>query len=390
MPEEQPAPKRIERIARRAQAMFALIGVVVTFIVVGHCLVGAAMYLKGRLSGSARVYDLAQLSPVYDGFADPEALWRATAECTNRQHYEPYVIWRRDAYTSKYINIDEHGVRRTVKSPKPGAAKVFMFGGSTTWGTGSPDSHTIPSLLQKRLGDGYDVHNFGDIAYVAAQELNLLLKLLADGNVPQIVIFYDGINDGSAGAYSPGVPRDPEAIRMEWEKWERSKRDGCFAAAFKRSSYPQLAAFLRSRLGLGPRNRWEAWDKQVAALIDGRAAKAVEYYGAHIRQVQALAKGYGFKVFFFWQPNLLAAERKAFACETAIVESQSPVLVKSQQLVHQYAKKAFSNREDEGVFFLGDVLNDFDQATFVDWCHPDPKGNDVIAARIFELIKDHL
>ena len=382
--------RRLERLVRVLRFAAAMFGMTVALIVLGHYGAGLAMYVKNDLLRPSDLHDARQLSPVYDDFPEAAELWRATNEAMYRHHFEPYIHWQRDPYTSKHVNVEAGGVRRTVKRPEPGAAKVFMFGGSTLWGVASPDGDTIPSLLQKRLGNGYDVHNFGDIAYVAAQEFNLLAKLLADGNVPQIVIFYDGINDGAAGAYAPGIPRDPEAIRTEWARREQAKQAGPLAAAFRQSSYPQLAAFLQRLLGLAPRDDHAAWDKHVAPHIDARAKKVVDYYGAHIRQVRALAKEYGFKAFFFWQPNLLTSRRRPFPCEEAIVKSQSPVLAASQRLVHDHAKKALSGREGEGVFFIGDALDDLGEPTYVDWMHPGPRGNGAVAAKIYDLVRDRI
>ncbi len=378
------AALRLQKLGRTVRAVLAALGFVAVVIVLGHYVLAELARVK---DSRKTVYDHAQLSPVYANFPDAAELWRATNEVEHTQQFETYVHWRPRPYASRYVNVNADGTRRTIKSPRPGAAKVFMLGGSTTFSAGSPDGQTIPSLLQKRLGPAYDVYNFGNFGYVAAQELNLLLKLLADGRVPQIVIFYDGVNDGSAGAYSPGVPRDPEGVRFEWAKWEQAKQAGPFEAAYRQSAYPRLARSLRRRLGWAGPNRWAAWDKQVAPHIDARAKQVVAYYEAHIRQVKALAKGYGFKAFFFWQPNLFAGKRKPFPFEQAIIDGQSPVLLKSQQLVYKYAKDAFSGREKEGVFFIGDVLSDFSESTFVDWCHPGPRGNGVIAARMCELLK---
>lgn len=64
-----------------------------------------------------------------------------------------------------------------------------MMGGSTTWGEGVPDADTMPSQLQKILGPGYDVYNFGDIAYTSVQELAYLQERLTRGDIPDVVVF---------------------------------------------------------------------------------------------------------------------------------------------------------------------------------------------------------
>ena len=244
MAEQLRLVKRLEKVARYARFVTAILGVVFTTVLLLNYALGFAMYVKHNVLGSGHYYDDRQDSPVYDDFQEKDILWLDHTGCPEI-HFEPYYHWRRGPYRGKYVNIDEEGLRRTVKSPKPGARKVFMFGGSTMWGTGSPDSDTIPSLLQRRLGDSYDVYNFGEYAYVSTQELNYLLKRLADGDVPRIVIFYDGVNDGSAGVYSPAIPRDPERIRFEWRKWRASKKHGLLTSAYLHSYYPRFGEFVR-------------------------------------------------------------------------------------------------------------------------------------------------
>ena len=73
-----------------------------------------------------------------------------------------------------------------------------MFGGSTTFGDGARDDYTVSSWLQKILDDTpycTEVTNFGQEGYVSSQELLLLLEQLRIKNTPDLVVFYDGIND---------------------------------------------------------------------------------------------------------------------------------------------------------------------------------------------------
>ena len=381
--------QRLERAAQRARFVAGILGVAFATVLLLNYALGFVMYLKHDVLGPGYYYDDRQDSPVYDDFPDKSILWIDHTRCTE-VHFEPYYHWRRGAYRGKYVNIDAGGVRRTVKSPKPGARKVFMFGGSTMWGTGSPDSHTIPSLLQRRLGDGYDVYNFGEDGYVWAQELNYLLKRLADGDVPQIAIFYDGVNDGSAGIYSPGIPRDPESIRLEWQKWRASKKQGFVTSAYLHSYYPRFGEFLRRKLGLAPKYRWAKWDAKVEPHVEENVAKVIDYYVANVRQVKALAREYGFQAFFFWQPHLLSLTRRKFACEEEMIAGESRVLVRSQHLLYVRAKKQLSGRGEDGIFFLGDILDDVDEPLYIDWCHPGPDGNEVVAEGMYGSIRGRL
>ena len=69
------------------------------------------------------------------------------------------------------------------------------------WGYGSPDWGTIPAYLQARLNEEDSnacVVNLADVAYNSTQEVIQLLLELQSGNVPDMVIFYDGVNDISS------------------------------------------------------------------------------------------------------------------------------------------------------------------------------------------------
>jgi lysophospholipase L1-like esterase len=105
--------------------------------------------------------------------------------------------------------------RRTIQSMGQGcsrakARKVWVFGGSTIFGIGTPDSATIPSYLSRELNahssDCVEVTNLGAEGYVTNQELILLLQQLKAGHRPDIAVFYDGVNESLVGGFSPGVP----------------------------------------------------------------------------------------------------------------------------------------------------------------------------------------
>ncbi len=58
-------------------------------------------------------------------------------------------------HTSKYLNI-VNGHRVTTDIPDNARHTVFTFGASYTWGFGTDDAHTVPSLLQKDLNEYFN------------------------------------------------------------------------------------------------------------------------------------------------------------------------------------------------------------------------------------------
>src|SRR5208337_749990 len=103
-------------------------------------------------------------------------------------------------YTGKYINVDSNGFRNTThgqgdRSDCQYPARVFTFGGSTMWGVGARDDETIASWIQKLLDLRHacvEVTNMGQDGYVSTQEVLLLAEQIRRGNIPNLVIFFDG------------------------------------------------------------------------------------------------------------------------------------------------------------------------------------------------------
>jgi len=119
-----------------------------------------------------------------------------------RVRWQPYVYWVGAEYATKYINVDKEGFRRTYRSENKATCehplRIFTFGGSTMWGEGARDDETIASWIQKLLDADamcVEVTNMGQDGYVSTQEVLLLGEQLRMGNVPNLVIFYDGYND---------------------------------------------------------------------------------------------------------------------------------------------------------------------------------------------------
>ena len=141
-------------------------------------------------------------SDVYAGVSWADEYLKELEECSVTR-WTSYVYWRRQPYQGRHINVDADGVRRTWTCPEDGSGtgeplRIFTFGGSAMWGVGARDDFTIPSFLARKLqekGIRCQVTNFGESGYVSTQEVIALLQQLRDGNIPDLVIFYDGVND---------------------------------------------------------------------------------------------------------------------------------------------------------------------------------------------------
>jgi hypothetical protein len=116
--------------------------------------------------------------------------------------HEPWVQFRNPEFHGLYLNTDVRGFRQT-KDPESSAGvpiKIFVFGGSTTFGYGVADNYTIPSFMQTMLERQYPdspilVKNYGQGFYYSTQEMLLLISLIKEENIPHFAVFIDGAND---------------------------------------------------------------------------------------------------------------------------------------------------------------------------------------------------
>ena len=318
----------------------------------------------------------------------------------NKAKFHPYYHYKSSQVTTRYFNIDEKGLRKTIKAPKEDAKKIFMFGGSTLWGLGVADKYTIPSIMSEKLGKSFDITNFGEGSFVSGQELNLLLDQISKGNIPDAVIFYDGVNDSYAGTYSPGIP-GTLTQHLEMEKVYKSLQGGdnlingfSFIRAYIREklrkiSYWKIASYLKNKY----RNLSDhtlVSQENINFEIDVKAEKVINIYAHRIKQIKAISKEYDFKAYFFWQPYLMSNIKKPVTFEQKIVDSKPPKLIKGITRAYDFARTHFEGQEAGNIYFIADIFKDVEHPVYMDDCHVDARGNKIIASKIIALLHEKL
>ena len=48
------------------------------------------------------------------------------------------------------------------------------------------------------------------------------------------------------------------------------------------------------------------------------------------------------------------------------------------------ARERLSGREDEQIFFLGDLFATTEETVYFDWCHLGPSGNRIVAEGVYQ------
>ncbi|MBI3790199.1 MAG: SGNH/GDSL hydrolase family protein [Gemmatimonadetes bacterium] len=240
----------------------------------------------------------------------------AEFDAVRAQQWQPYVYWRRKPdFRGRYVNVDSAARRVTPQPRVPAtpAARVFLFGGSTMWGTGQRDSATIAAEVARRLqplagvGARIEVTNFGENGWVSTQGMIALQLALRAGARPDVVLFYDGINDvaatvqwGQAGVSQNEFKREREFAfgrAMDHEVSTRSALDDLRALPLLAGEVLHQSAFIGWVKSLAPR-------RQPAFIAaDSAADRTVAVYAETARMVEALGARYGFTPVFVWQPT---------------------------------------------------------------------------------------
>jgi lysophospholipase L1-like esterase len=284
-----------------------------------------------------------------------------------------YSYWRRQAFSGETIHIDDRGLRDSWQPEAEAQLEIWVFGGSTVWGTGARDSHTLPSEIGRRLADlgrPARMRNFGESGYVSTQGLIRLQRELQSGARPDAVLFYDGVNDVFAALQSgsAGMPQN------------ESERIADFRATNGLDNW--LAAFPRTLEGV---QRLVGVSEPPA--IDALAADVAAAWEANIKTIQAMGESHGFDSYFFWQPSIFQKPELSDV-EQRILDA-SLAAHRDLQLAADAAASAVAARHPM-VFDLSQVFSESPSPVYMDFCHLSETGNGRVAAAILARIGNQL
>lgn len=256
-------------------------------------------------------------SPAYDTSPWILEYWCEFGRLSN--DYVPYLYARqRDTYQRLITTVN--GVRRSYQPdgiPRS-APVIWFFGGSTMWGWGQRDLHTIPSevaRLSEQAGTPVRVVNLGQLAWVHWQEALAFERELASRPAPDLVVFYDGVNEINvqADALSPygGRPSDQPTI-YDFDTDPPTSLPGAFSAPPRQdrstwldrwtetSAVAQLARGLGDVLGAEPAGAVESPTPLPTETI---VERTVDVYERGRAVSIALARRHDVPPVFFWQPR---------------------------------------------------------------------------------------
>ncbi|MGB6058736.1 MAG: SGNH/GDSL hydrolase family protein [Microthrixaceae bacterium] len=267
-------------------------------------------------------------------------------------------------FIGTYLNISDG--KRVSYSPRNPKITVWFFGGSTMFGVGQRDDHTIPSEVAKLAAkDGIKIkpEHFGVSAYVNWQETEKFEQMLTLGDDrPDLAVFYDGLNDNALAS-------------------ERSNIGDTFTGVIRRKSMSTYEQDLSQHI-VGNADPVPSSPARLAAEIDSAASQ----YRRGVQLARALGRAYAVPVVHFWQPEPFSKEPNEHDRELwnriGFDPKQSPV---QRQRYDAVRKKSGVEPID-----LSRSLDHLKQPVYFDAGHTNEFGARTVAKAMYENLRPKL
>ena len=322
--------------------------------------------------------------------------------------YEPFVVWRADTSICMEEQIDPEGFRITPGSVSAtDSYKVFVFGGSAVWGFGVPDSCTIPAyllnILQMNTTLPVEMRNFGQVGYVSTQEVIELMFQIRSENIPDLVIFMDGMNDVSA-SYQSGIVGTHQNFPLIRDRVElRSKEQSNFQVsvspilqALRKLNTYTVISIIRARTNQSDSRpeiaNYATLGCDTLQLASGVADACLSNY----RLVNGMANQWDFDVVYFWQPSVWIGSKTLTETEEQLRTGGGDYFRigsdPAWQVLVRRSYDFFMTRSGDyrNVFDLSEIFNSVESTVFTDYTgvHLTPDGNRIAAESIYVRIEE--
>jgi lysophospholipase L1-like esterase len=287
------------------------------------------------------------------------------------------------------VGINRHGFRGEdfEIGKAPGVLRVVALGASSTFGYHSRDDETWPVRLEEELAGRCDapveVINLG-IPHLMSEQIVALYRSEGRPLRPDVVLFYEGVNDASARRDRQGARRKLRRIAPLRTTW-RALRDHLVVARFVDDQ-------VRPRV-----HRWSAGE--VAQHVEGRA----ERFLGSLEELRDLCTEDGaILVVATQQARSYRVPREeihgvTYAAEVALVEgalADRGALEPTEVwfLTHARLMTALRGWTGREGVPLVDAIVALDPAREVitSWVHLTPEGNRRLAAAFAPVVAEHL
>jgi hypothetical protein len=294
-----------------------------------------------------------------------------------KHQYEPFTGWKCLPYLGKTLTISENGERAT-KTSNQGGRSIHFFGGSTTWGEGSDDLHTIPALVAAKT-QSYQVFNHGQLAYNSRQELDALITLYSKDIKPDVVIFYDGVND--AAFLCPKEITELPAHRLV--PMYREKLYAGSTAALKEIGGKLFVTNILKLVNKFAHSNTEKDSPYDCVSNPAKAEEIADIMMKNWEMAHEMVTSRGGRFVAILQPAAFVGHPQISHLK---LDSD---LGENFNAIYSRIKQKIDEKKHPWIYDLTSSF-DNDDYIFIDFCHVSPNGNEIIASKITNIIgKDY-
>jgi len=323
-------------------------------------------------------YGIEALKMVYPTLSESEIKSLVRENWNIKWKYEPFTQFTYNTKSGKYVNIDKNGFRHVENQCKypinDNNYNIFVFGGSTGFGVGIADNETIASKIQSKLkiyNSKVCVYNFARGFYFSSQERVLLESLILKNQVPNMVIFIDGLNDYF---YSDS---EPEFTRSLEDFIGGKNKLGVILSYLPITRVVNFIYHSKEKLQV----------KEEKELKE-----TTQRYFANKKIIDVISKGYNVKAYFIIQP----VPTYKYNLSNHIIFQRNPEILDEEVnsfLGYKVLEKYYRNlnsREKRNIIWLADMQIDKNENLYVDAIHYNADFSDEIATSIVNIIKGNI
>lgn len=271
---------------------------------------------------------------------------------------------RNGDFHGRYLNVVD-GIRASYEPPDPSLV-VWFFGGSTMYGIGQRDDHTIPSVVAHQAeADGIRITavNFGVSGDVNWQETIRFMEALESGRpLPDLVVFYDGVNDRGVASQRLEVGSDDPAVS---ERFTASDDERALQRAAHGNVEPMPYGVARDRLEI-----------ELAAA----------QYRRGVETARRLGEAHGIDIVPVWQPQPFA--KRPSPADDELYRRLNVDTSFLPTATRNYARIREQSQVDP--IDLTSVLDDVMVPVYFDSSHTNEYGARLVGEALYQQLRPHL
>jgi len=262
---------------------------------------------------------------------------------------------------------------------------VAVLGGSTVYCAEVPDRYTLPSQIQRILASrnetsGVRILNWGVSSVHSMQEFERLKYEVSQGNKPDAVIFFHGVNDVFNGIFNG----EPESAIMVREQWEKSNKSIVEKLSLKA---PKL---YRTLMGYYIRRPWLVSPAGLSdqAVLKELARKTAQQYRRSAFAAYEFCKQHQIECAWVLQPAIPTISRSLNAHEKQVMANYSDDVFRSFEAGYPLIREVLADLRAEGALAIdgSDLLDNNGVPVFLDFCHVESDGNAILAQGIVDRL----